>query len=528
MANLIKVISRVDLEPLVPVDLWEPRPDQLIFKEQKGLIIAPIAWFIGRPPGNPFEYFSMTPKKCYNGQTKIKEDGTRSVCFREHCCKYLNYFENFYDRDKILLGFYAQAKFFMEAKKEEYSVPIFINELYRHVISFESSPILHYAITRMNEDNYNQMTALYKNTKNPCLEYKDVHAKILMEASLIQCLIIPLVSHYMYINKILNSIEVKDFLLACFNPIYDMLYRKYNVDLKNKLYETVITNIGKNRTHNPKLWDMQAIRGINPTIHAINTVENLIIQIVPKYKYSENIVSFNSNVIQNEIKYKVTEIPYEFELIQKSSSNRDDDNNSETDRFEAHMTKQNESLAMHLRVSCMKQMERIEQTYGPFSEAEINFYIQELSKGDRQVKNVFQSELIFYLFMDEFGDTNSIKFVNVREYIILMLAAKRKLQLNNLFLLAEIIGGRVEKPVARKTVNKNIMLRMKMSENYQRVLNNYANEEILENTLFGFIAKCIASEFTIIDFYDRRLHGQVIEVNKDLIAEQFLSYALMI
>nr|DAS08460.1 MAG TPA: hypothetical protein [Caudoviricetes sp.] len=527
MADLINVINRLEPREFIPVDEWEPKEDQLIFREQKGLIIAPIAWFIGRPAGNPFEYFSMTPKKCYNGQTKIREDGTKSICFREHCCKYLNYFENFYDRDRILLGFYAQAKFYMEAKKDEYTVPIFINELIRHVISYESSPILHYEITRMNEDNYNKMTALYKNTKNPCLEYKDIHAKILMEASIIQCLIIPLVSHYMFVNKTPNT-EIKDFLMACFNPIYDMLFAKYNVDLKNKLYETVITNIGKNKTHHPKLWDMQAIRGINPTIHAINTMENMIIQIVPKYKYSENIVSFNSNVIQNEIKYKITEIPYEFELIQKSSSNRDDDNNSETDRFEAHMIKQNEALSLQLRVNCAEQMKHIEQAYGPFSEAEIEFYIRELSKGDRQVKNAFQSELICYLFMNEFGDTNSIKFVNVRQYIILLLAAKRKLQLNNLFLLAEIIGGRVEKPVARKTVNKNIMLRMKMSENYQRVLNKYVNEDILEDTLFGFIARCIASEFTIIDFYDKRLHGQIIEVNKDLIAEQFLSYALMI
>lgn len=523
----IEVVRREAEIPFIPVDEWVQPEESAFFTERKGVIIAPIHSFYGLAEGNPIDYFSMTVKKCYNRDAKMNPDGTvKDTSFREHCTKYMNYFETFYDTDHLLLAFYARIKYFIDAYPDQYNERAFRTDLYRYFISFKDSRIFHYGLDRMNRDNYVKMTSLYKNTKNPCLEYKDIHALALMEASLLQCIIIPLISHYMYIHKT-PSQDIQNFLMVCFDPIYNMMYDKYGIDLKNKLYETIITNIGKNKTYNPTLWDMQAIRGINPTIHAANTMQIVITQIVPKYKYCENIISFNSNAIKTEIIYKIIGRSYEYDLIPVSSSERDEDNNSQTDKFEAYMIKQNEALAMQLRVNCKEEMKILEQTYGPFSEAEINFYIKELSKNGN-VKTPFQNQLISYLFMKDFGDTSSIKYVNIRDYVILMLAAKRKLQLNGLYLLAEIVSSRVKKIVARKTVNKAILLRMKMSENYEKVLNKYRDENILEETLFGFIAKTIASEFTTIDPTDSNLNGRPIEINKYLISEQFLLYALMI
>lgn len=523
----IEVVNRVEKQKFIPVDQWVPREDEKVFHERKGVIIAPIHTFYGLSEENPINYFIMTPKKCYNGVTKVKPDGTVSICFREHCCNYLNYFERFYDTAHRLLGIYAHIKFLIDAYPDKYTAASFKSDLYKYIINYKTSPFIHYDVAQMVKDNYIKMTSLYRNTKNPCLEYKDIHSMAFFEASLLQCIIIPMVSHFMYIHKISNA-EIKNFLMECYDPIYTMLYYKYGINLNNKLYETIITNISKNKTRNGTLWQMQAIRGINPTIHAYDTMQNIITQIVPKYCFGKNNISFNTNAIKNELTYKITGIPYEYDLIPVSSSERDDDNNSQTDRFEAHMTKQNEALATQLRINCADVMNKIEQLYGPFNEDEINFYIDQLTKGGRHVKNSFQSQLINYLFMAEMGDTNSIKFVNIHQYIILMLAAKRKLRMNNLFLLAEIIGGRVEKMVARKSVNKAILLRMKMSEKYNMVLNQYNFENVIEDTLFGFIAKSIASEFSYISFHNREINGKTIEVNKDVISEEFLSYALMI
>ena len=91
-ADLINIVEKVDHEKFIPVDSWRPKPEEMIFTEVKGAIIAPIHSFYGLDPQNSINYFVMTPKKCYNGNSKTKEDGTRSIGFREHCVLYLNYF----------------------------------------------------------------------------------------------------------------------------------------------------------------------------------------------------------------------------------------------------------------------------------------------------------------------------------------------------------------------------------------------------------------------------------------------------
>jgi hypothetical protein len=192
------------------------------------------------------------------------------------------------------------------------------------------------------------------------------------------------------------------------------------------------------------------------------------------------------------------------------------------------MVKQNEALAMQLRINAMTQMKNLEQKLGPFSEDEINFYMAQLTRDGRHVKNNFQLQLINYLFMKDFGDPGSIQYINNREYVILMLAAKRKLTLNNMSLLSAIIGGRVEKLVGRKTVNKAVLIRMKMTENYGRTLNKYVNERIPEEVLFGFIARTIASKFSFIDYQHPEINGKEIPLNKDILVDEFLKYGLMI
>ena len=81
-------------ESAIPaVDLWTPEPQDIIFSNAKGIIIAPIAQTVGLGTEyNSLNYFIMSPKKCYNSQV-----------MRDHTCLYLNYFEKFYDPEKELL-----------------------------------------------------------------------------------------------------------------------------------------------------------------------------------------------------------------------------------------------------------------------------------------------------------------------------------------------------------------------------------------------------------------------------------------
>ena len=112
--------------------------------------------------------------------------------------------------------------------------------------------------------------------------------------------IIPLSTHFMYVKSIQDP---NSFLLE----IFDYILHKYNVDMYNKLYETTVSIISKSEHDDAVLWGMQSIRGKNPTTHAIATVTNIILNIMPKYRYDQNIISFNFVAIKFSTKYKITD-----------------------------------------------------------------------------------------------------------------------------------------------------------------------------------------------------------------------------
>lgn len=270
------------IAPVIPVDEWQPNPEDCYFKHTKGAIILPVSEFYGVEQNNNFDCFILSTKRCYNSDE-----------VRNHCTKYLNYFEKFYDTEHELLQIYYYFKYMIDCEPR-YSKDIFLADLDRYIFG---NTILAKA-RAMNIANY-QLNLTYKNKANPGLQYTDKHGAILMEISLLMNMVIPLATHYIYRNKITT---VKDFLLEVYDRIFN-LYPK--VDIYNKLYETAASNITHSADKNSVLWTMQGIRSINTTTHSLSTVENIILQIMPKYTYDKNIICFNYESIMRNIRYQV-------------------------------------------------------------------------------------------------------------------------------------------------------------------------------------------------------------------------------
>lgn len=555
--ELIEIMQRVPKPEFVNVDDWDPEPEDLIFDHARGSIIANIGKVFGIEEDSDINYFVMSPKRCYNSDIRIKykppgksknvtevvhslNKATRDRCaeleasgihvdisagYRDHCTTYLNYFEKFFDREHWLFNIYAKIKFMIDYQ-EGYTEQNFLNDLVRYIINYEYNPRLHYQLGEMNEYNY-YIHLTYRNKNHPCLEYTDKHAKIFMEISLLENMVIPLASHFSFKNNYVTN-DVDRLMIRCFDKIFSCTKNKYGVDIFQKLYETTETNVDKNVKNNSVVWGMQDIRGKTPVTHTMDTVIQIIKQIIPKYTYSKNIIHFNFNAIGSENKYKVTDIPYEFQLASVSSSNRDEDNNSEADKFEAHIAKIDEAMLLQTNVNCDTTMKNIIQMYGPFNPAEIAFYEKELTKDGKPIKNSFQANLISYLFLKEFKDTRAVKITNNEQYIILMIAAKRYLCREGQTLLPFILGGKVEYLVTKKIVNKKILKRIEISELYPQVKDKYRNDKINEDNVFKNIAQLLASQFRVIDFYHPEINGKLIEVIPEKICEEMLQFVLMI
>ena len=104
----------------------------------------------------------------------------------------------------------------------------------------------------------------------------------MMKISVLMNVMIPLMCHFMYARGINDSTE---FILS----VYDLLIDQFDIDVYNKLYETAISNVLRTAKRNQGIWNMQDIRGINTTIHSLQSVQNVLINIMPKYRYDGNL-----------------------------------------------------------------------------------------------------------------------------------------------------------------------------------------------------------------------------------------------
>lgn len=466
----------------VPVDLWMPENEnEAIINCKPGFFIAPlsIVFNLDLAPEDKMDYFMLSTKKCYN-----------SAAMRTHLFQYINYFLNYYDPQWE----YISVVLTMKTKMDRYSanmypVEAFFYDLERYILKSGIAK----RVRQMVDDNYYQELN-YSNIKNPSLQYTNEHAKILHMMSIIMDLCIPLLTNYAYMHKVDN---IDEFLLAFYDRI---LHMDDSVNIYAKLYDTAFTNVLANQKNNQGIWVKQDIRSIDTTTHSTDSVHNIILNIMPKYTFDKNIISFNYASIRRNTSYKITDISFEFSYVPISSSKRDNDSISDFDKFESNLIRMNEGLYLQNKINGQVCMNNIETTFGPFDQAEIDHYTKRilLDANGNYTIDPFQKQLIFTLFYRWFKDTQSIHSINREEYIKLIISAKKLLTSKNMVILPYIISGKVEKLVSRKSVNKKEKMLVEASPSFPLILEKYKNEDITNNIL-SIIATIISSDFSIVD-----------------------------
>ena len=97
------------------------------------------------------------------------------------------------------------------------------------------------------------------------------------------------------------------------------------IDVPAKLYETCNSNIQRHAKSHQTLFEMQDVRSKNVTTLSMDSLENIILNIVPKYVYKDNIIALNFSSIKKSVFYQVTGIKYEYNYVGLSNSKRDED-----------------------------------------------------------------------------------------------------------------------------------------------------------------------------------------------------------
>lgn len=507
--------------PLPPdweyVDLWIPNVEDILVTSCKGFLYVPLTKIFNLcvddgQTENALNSFILTSKRCYNGKEMVY-----------HLPQYINYFEKFYDRDHELLSGMLRIKLIID-RFIDYNKEMFINDLFKYIIT----PSIMNKAQLMNEDNYllDLDSKKYKNVKNPSLTYKDRHSKLLMWYSLLQNMIIPLITHYIFVHKIVS--DANNFLLEIFDKI---IHLDRHIDIYNKLYETCLSNVNQSFHREKVLWDMQPIRGKSPTTQTLVSVQNILLNIAPKYTYDKNNILFNYVSIKQSNGFQVIDIGYEYDYVSLSSAKRDAENNSAFDKFEAYMIKSDDQLYLLNKTAAEESMRKIDLMFGPFDDNEIDYYITRLSDIEGNIINQFQKKLVFNLFDKYFGDPITIANINKRDYVKLIIAAKRMLQANGLIAMPFIISSKIEKIVERKSINKKELEKLKSSKIYALAKSNYMeNDTKIDNEILSIIATVLSSDFRIISYDEPNIDGILLDksVLSDYIGEEILTYICII
>lgn len=505
------------------VDEWDtpenPIPDSdRLFRNVKGEIILPIAELYYKDPSkSALDKFAMMVKRAYNSDQ-----------VRNHICKYLNYFEKFYDPELLLFAYMAEIKYLIDTNPN-FTQEHFMDLVNRYIIkNVKLSSKIHKFVTY----NY-AMKLSSNNNKTPNLQFNNRHAQILYEISLMTSMYIPLACHFMYVNNISKSPNIEVFMLKLFDLCNIKYKETENIDIYNKIYETALSVVNKSKNPDKLLWSKSLIRGINPTLQTKEAVIDVIVQIIPKYCYDNNIINFNYFSNRFSLKCNITDISYEFSFNKLSSSKRDFDQNSELDRYEANLNKKDEALAMQNKIAAEQTVNRIKMVWGPFDDKEIEHYRKTLTKNGSPLIHPLQKQFVKYLYARDFGDPETIKSIrNQTDYIILLIAAKRKLINAGLTLLPYIISSRVTNMTNRKMISKRDTVRIQNSNLYNQIVSKYNNPK-LEQDIFEFIGSVISSSFEIIDWDNdknapKEYDGVKLPMHSDVIIEEMLFFILNI
>ena len=497
----------IDLTVRSPeVDSWIPEEEDMLFKSTQNLIYAPIHTLYGTE-SDSIDFFSLKSKRCYNSDD-----------MRNRFVHYINYFEKFYDKEHELFIHYANLKYLIDYV-DQYTVDMLIDDIFRYIFN----PKMLNNIKLMVQRNYKFKLNNGSKTNNISLQYTDTHALLLLNFSIMQKLTIPLITHYIT-QRGISGQDINDTLMSFYYRIFDMFK---SINMIAKLYESVMSYVKRSVKKNSKLWNMQNIRSINQTTHSIESVENIPLQVIPKYTFNKNVVSFNFTVVKKNIGYKVLNISYGYVYVPLSSSLRDEDNNSKIDKYEANLEKTDEGLRMFLRANKQFTLDHLIKASGikEITDDEVEFYKRELSKyGD--MMNRFQQDMVNLSVYKFFGDSISSKFTNRDEYVKMMIVTKRLME-GKFAILHEIIGGRVARLVDRKSINKKEMEKFKASPTWKKVQDLYRNPA-KEDQIMSNIAVLLSSEFEYISYDNPVLNGCKIDIIPEVIGEEFMEFCLMV
>ena len=186
-------------------------------------------------------------------------------------------------------------------------------------------------------------------------------------------------------------------------------------------------------------------------------------------------------------------------------------------------TKMDESSVILSDINIKKTIDRIVKSmHIKIDKEEIEYYKENVKI------TKFQTQLVFYYYAKYFNGYRDLLMLNRMQYLTLLVVLKKRLQAQNYVFLPQILTSNIESKLNSRTIrNDKFLTKIKTSSIYQTLIEDkYSTLEDAgkDDLILNILSTLINTTFTFVDYEHPEVLGQAIEVNQDMISEEFLNY----
>ena len=133
-----------------------------------------------------------------------------------------------------------------------------------------------------------------------------------------------------------------------------------------------------------------------------------------------------------------------------------------------------------------------------------------------------------YFYAKYFGGFRDLHQLNKTQYITLLILLKRRLQAFGNVYLPQLLTGNIASRLNTRTIrNDKFISKVKNSDLYQQLMNgkfSTVNEIGKNELIINRLSTLLNTTFTFVDFDHPELLGEKIEINVDMLCDEFLNY----
>lgn len=486
-------------------EYWEIPEEDKVFKYQEKTVKVEFEKFFGDEKARHLDTFYLLYKDSYIKKLDL-------------ITHYINYFIKFYDDDNELLMNYFYMKYIIDLKDTTLSRKGFIDWIYQFLVTDS----LYNKIKRMVEDNYRIDLSQDPDEKikySEALEFTNEHAKLLMIVSMMIKMMIPIILHYISLNKDKNEIHN---LIQYYKPLFYIIEEKEHVNLYGKLYTSIGVKVNLSESKNRLIWDKYEVDSSDGATYADELLDkNSIVDNIFKYRFDANIIAFNSVILKTQLDfYVVRNLNINLREI---STEKDSDGLSSLDKLEMNATKIDENIILLSKINIKKTIKRIKKRMNiELTKEEVNYYMNNYKV------NMISKKLVFYYYSKYFGGYRDLNMLNLRLFVKLMILLKKELRLRGNIYLDQIISANIDGRINVRTIhNSKFLEKVQTSAIYTNLIENkYSNLEKAGkgDIIINLLSSLINTHFTIVDYDNPDLLGEQLEINLDILSQEFLDF----